>query len=423
MSDDKSVKSIFNFLYKYTKNSKQEKKSIGLVAVQKEIENELLSNDVHRIVVNKIMIALKNYLINSAVIQNESSEEVAIRSFRSLLINSMKGSSREITIKNDKLCVITVYGFPGVGKTTFCGKLGQYLMKERDGVKIAIVSLDYKRKAGHEQLEAISKSIGARFIHNSNVSPNNTVSALECAIKKAEHDGNNVLIIDTPALDFNSAEEVTNLQLIHGVISNKLGPQHNFNLFVVDGMMGKTCYEVTSRVRQILPINSIAMSKGVSNFGIGSVINARFGLRKPILYVSFSERLSDLQKFNFLDFATDLINNVTRINKIGQSKEDRSFSNFYELKKHLVESKSLESISLLTSSIKDKKESKLKAMALNFFLEAQIAIIDSMTIQERLSPSIINDSRAKRIANGSGATVSQVTILCCQVNKKKYKNC
>ena len=412
------MSSIFSFLDSYVERDRKKDNKIGFITILNRIRLELSSIDIHPKVVDVIVEQIKANIPPNNIMNNEffQVEEKIMKSLKDTLMISMRGESMKIldnrVVGQNKLKIIKIYGMYGAGKTTFCGKLTSYIKKYTKDAKFAVTSIDYKRSAGQKQLSDIVNLTNAYFIKQDDVSESNISKMINSAIDEANKNNCNYLIIDTPGCEFNSKKEIDIMKLISNTCYTDL------NICVVDSMIGKVCYSIMDKIRNHIPIDGIVITKVINKGDIGSVLNARFGSRKPVFCISFSEKIDDISKFNFLESSIEYTKKIEpRVLSRSSNQKNGKFTNFYDLRKYLVESSSSINISTLTSNIKDKEEARERAIALEIFLGIQISIIDSMTIQERLNPSLINTQRIKRIAKGCGLTFEEVSALCRQVYK------
>ena len=335
----------------------------------------------------------------------------------------MGGSASEINIQGNP-SVVLMSGLQGSGKTTFSGKLANYL-KTKKGKKPLLVACDVYRPAAIDQLHVVGEQLGVEVY--SNKEEKNPVKIAEAAIAHAKASGFNMVIIDTAgrlAVDEKMMEEIAE-------IKRAIKPQEI--LFVVDAMTGQDAVNTAKAFNERLDFDGVVLTKLDGDTRGGAALSIKEVVDKPIKFIGTGEKMDALDVFYPERMADrilgmgDVISLVERaqeqydadkVRKMQKRIAKNQFS-FIDFMDHIQQIKKMGSIKDLMGMIPGLGKS-IKNMDIDDdAFKGVEAIIQSMTIQEREQPELINSSRKKRIASGSGTTIQEVNRLIKQFEETR----
>jgi signal recognition particle subunit SRP54 len=326
----------------------------------------------------------------------------------------MGGAKEEIQLKGDP-SVILISGLQGSGKTTFSGKLGTYLKKQ--GRQVLLVACDIYRPAAIEQLKTLGEQIGIEVY----AEPGNK-NALEIAsnaIEYAKKTGKKTVIVDTAgrlAVDEVMMNEISALK-------ESLKPSET--LFVVDSMTGQDAVNTAKTFDESLDFDGVVLTKLDGDSRGGAAISIRHVVNKPIKFISTGEKMENLDLFYPDRMAQRILGMgdvVSLVEKAQQSFDEdeakrlnakirKNQFDFDDFLSQLEQIKKMGNIKDLLGMIPGMGKA-IKGLDIDdeSFIPIE-AIIRSMTPQERGNPALIDGSRRKRIAKGSGRTIQEVNNL------------
>lgn len=387
----------------------------------REVRRTLLEADVNFSVAKEFISRVKEKSLGVTVIKSISPGQQIIKIFHSELINLL--GKENVPLKLDGLppSVIMVVGLQGSGKTTFVSKLAKHLRDQ--GKNPMMVAADVYRPAAIDQLEKLGKQISMPVYSKSRKNP---VKICKNAIKLARKDATDVVILDTAGRLHIDEEMMKELQKINKEVDS------NEILFVADGMIGQDAVNAADKFNSMLPISGIVLTKLDGDARGGAALSIREVTKKPIKFVSVGEKISDLEKFyperfagrilgkgdivSFVEKAQETINDK-EADKLEKKIRKNEFD-LLDFQKQLKMIRKLGPLSSLMEMIPG--ASKFKNVQVDEKRVDNIAaIMNSMTIQEKEIPNIINASRKKRIARGSGLGVVDVNRLLNQFKQMK----
>jgi signal recognition particle subunit SRP54 len=313
--------------------------------------------------------------------------------------------------------VIALVGLQGSGKTTTVAKLANVLRKQ--GRQPVLVAADIHRPAAVDQLQALGKSLGLPV---RTVGANSVADDVAAVVKGAVADGRDTVIVDTAGrLHVDEAM----MQEVEAIIRSA-GPHEV--LLAVDAMTGQDAVEAASAFKARLPITGLVLTKVDSDARGGAALSIRAATGVPVKFLGTSERLDGLEVFHPDRLATrilgmgDILTLVERAQEHVDEKEAEAqarkllesrftFDDFYKQLQQVKKMgpigdllKMMPGMGGLAKQMPDPQQAERQMKTIE-------AIISSMTREERQDPTILNGSRRKRIANGSGVTVSEVNAL------------
>lgn len=388
---------------------------INVAETTKEIRRALLDADVSFKVAKEFTNRIKEKAIGENVLTTLQPGQVLTKIVHSELVELMGGAESTIAISGNP-AVILIAGLQGSGKTTFTGKLANYL-KTKKGKNPLLVGGDVYRPAAMDQLEVLGGQVGAEvYLERENKNP---VEIAENAVKHARQNGFNVVIVDTAgrlAVDEKMMDEI-------GRVKDAVKPQEI--LFVVDSMTGQDAVNTAKAFNDKLDFNGVVLTKLDGDTRGGAALSIREVVTKPIKFVGTGEKMDALDVFYPSRMADrilgmgDVVSLVEKAEaqfdeeqarklqkKIAKNQFD--FTDFYEQIQQIKKMGNLKDLVGMIPGIG--KMMKDVDIDDNAFKGIE-SIIDSMTPYERKNPKLINGSRRKRIARGSGNDVAEVNKI------------
>lgn len=380
----------------------------------REIRLALLEADVNFKVAKEFTNKVIQRAVGANVMESLTPAQMVIKIVNEELTSLMGENYSKLNIPSKPPCTIMMCGLQGAGKTTHCAKLAKMLKSQ--GHRPLLVACDIYRPAAIKQLEVLAQSIGVPVFQEGTLSP---VEIAKHAASHAKDYGNDIVIIDT-AGRLHIDEELMN-ELLN--IKSAVSPSEI--LLVVDAMTGQDAVNVAKSFDEKLDISGIIMTKLDGDARGGAALSIKAITGKPIKFVGVGEKLGNIEVFHPDRMASrilgmgdvlTLIEDATinfdkkQAEKMAQKLEQNSFdlNDLMEQFKQIRKMGPLKSIlGKLPGLDKHLKDVDID----DKILDRTCAIILSMTSKERKKPSIINPSRKKRIAAGSGMKVEDVNKL------------
>jgi signal recognition particle subunit SRP54 len=388
---------------------------INVAETLKEIRKALLDADVNYKIAKQFTDTVKEKAIGQNVIQAISPGQLMTKLVHDELVALMGGGMSDINL-NGNPSVILMSGLQGSGKTTHSGKLANFL-KNKKGRKPLLVACDVYRPAAIDQLKVVGDSIGIPVF--TNFESKDPVEIAKQGIEHAKQNNLNVVIIDTAgrlAIDEAMMNEIAN-------IKKAVNPQEI--LFVVDAMTGQDAVNTAKSFNDVLNFDGVILTKLDGDSRGGAALSIKSVVDKPIKFIGTGEKMEALDVFYPERMADrilgmgDVVSLVERAQaqfneeeakklqkKIAQNKFD-----FEDFMGQLQQIKKMGNLKDLVSMIPGMGKA-LKDIDISDDAFKHIeAIIQSMTIEERKNPDILNGSRRRRIAMGSGNDIAEVNKL------------
>ncbi|MFQ5751371.1 MAG: signal recognition particle protein [bacterium] len=381
----------------------------------REIRRVLLEADVNFRVAKDFIAKVQEKALGQAVLKSITPAQQVIKIIHDELTALM--GDAEATLKTASLppTIIMLVGLQGSGKTTLAGKLASYL-KNRERVSM-LVAADLQRPAAIEQLKIVGEQVGARVLAQYDSTP---IKVCVDAVKQARKEGLDTVIFDTAGRLHIDAELMTELTQI----KEKTQPHEIF--FVADGMTGQDAVNTAQQFDQRLDFTGIVLTKLDGDARGGAALSIRAVTGKPIKFISVGEKFAALEKFHPDRMASRILGMgdvVSLVEKAQQAvdeekarklekklrRQEFTLEDFYDQLQQIKKMGPLEELMQMIPGLGGKamKDLKVDEGALVY----TEAIINSMTPYERRCPNIINGSRRKRIAQGSGTSVQEVNKL------------
>ena len=390
----------------------------------REVKLALLEADVNFKVVKEFVAQVKEKAMGAEVLQSLTPGQQVIKIVNEQLIELMGGTNSKLTYSPSGFTVLMMVGLQGTGKTTTCGKLAAYLKK--NGKKPMLAACDIYRPAAIDQLEVVGKTVDVPVYADRE----NRVAediALK-ARKEAEKKGFDVLIVDT------AGRLQIDEELMEELVRVKKAIKPHEILLVVDALTGQDAVNAAEGFNEKLGIDGIIMTKMDGDSRGGAALSAKKVTGKPVKFIGVGEKFDALEPFHPERMASRILGMGDMLSLIEKAQESYDEEKAAKLEKKIRKNeftledfldqmgevqkmggigKMLEMLPGMNSkSVSDdeieKSEKEFRQME---------AIICSMTLEERRNPSLLNASRRKRIAAGSGQPVSKINSLI-----KKYED-
>jgi signal recognition particle subunit SRP54 len=390
----------------------------------RQIRLALLEADVNFQVVKQFTSAVKERALGAEVLQSLNPGQQVVKLVDEELTKLMGGSGRDLVFASSGPTVILMAGLQGSGKTTTVGKLARHL-REQHGKKVAVAACDVYRPAAVEQLIKVGGDAGATVYEQG--TGRNPVDIAEWARGQAKVDGQDVLIIDTSGrlhIDEELMEELADIR--------KRTKPHNV-LLVVDAMTGQDAVNVAQRFAEVANFDGVILTKLDGDARGGAALSVKAVTGKPILYASTGEKLDAFERFHPDRMAQRILGMgdvLTLVEKAErQFDEDQAAELERKIRKEqftlddfldqLKQIRKMGPLSGLLKMIPGMGAQLGNVKVDDRELDRLQAIITSMTPEERANPQILNGSRRRRIARGSGTSVQAVNQLVKQFGQMK----
>jgi signal recognition particle subunit SRP54 len=395
---------------------------INVAATVKEVRRALMDADVNYKVAKDVTDRVREKAIDRKVMIAVEPGQLFIKIVQEELMDLMGGQAQSVNLKGSP-AVILIAGLQGSGKTTFSGKFAAYLKKQ--GRQVLLVACDVYRPAAITQLQVLGEQIGVEvFAEPEN---KNAVDIAKNALAYAKVKGKSVVIVDTAgrlAVDEVMMKEVED-------IKKTVSPSEI--LFVVDSMTGQDAVNTAKTFNERLDFDGVVLTKLDGDSRGGAALSIKAVVNKPIKFISTGEKMDALDIFYPDRMASrilgmgDVISLVERAQQAFDEDESRRLNkkmreNKFDLTDFLMQ---LEQIKKM-GNIKDLMSmipgvgSQIKDIDIsNDSFKPIEAIIKSMTPKEREKPDVIDGSRKKRIAAGSGTDIQQVNNLLKQFDQMR----
>ncbi len=380
----------------------------------REIRRVLLEADVNLQVARDFITRVKEKAEGTKVLKSIKPGEQFIKIIHNELIHVLGDKSAELDLKK-KPAIILMAGLQGSGKTTTCAKLALRLKNE--GKKVLLTAADVYRPAAIDQLKSLAKQIDVAIYDEGLGNP---VSICANAVAKGKSDRFDVVILDTAGRLHVDGEMMNEIQEISDTVS-----PHEI-LFVADGMTGQDAVTSAKAFSEALPLTGTILTKLDGDARGGAAVSIRQVTGTPIKFAGVTEKMDGLEPFNPKQMADrimgfgDVLSLVKKAEQLTDEKtiaklEKKMLGNEFTLEDfqtQLNQLKKMGSLQQLVGMMPGVNRKLLKGMDMdNRQLSWTEAIINSMTLAERRRPNIINGSRRKRIARGSGRTLQEVNQL------------
>ncbi len=387
------------------------------------VKMALLEADVNFKVVKDFVAVVKEKSLGAGVLDSLTPDQMVIKIVKDELVDMMGGSASKLTFSPSGFTVIMLVGLQGTGKTTTAGKLAAWL--KQTGKHPMLAACDIYRPAAIDQLEIVGKAVNTPVYVNRE--SRDAVQIAEEAIADAQRKGCNVLVVDTAGrlqIDEELMDELKNLK-------SSIKP-HEI-LLVVDALTGQDAVNIADGFNKALGVDGIIMTKMDGDSRGGAALSVKSVTGKPIKFMGTGEKYNALEPFHPDRIASRILGMGDVMSLIEQAEnafdeeesrklEEKIRRNKFDLEDFLGQMRQINKLGGISKlidmipgiSAAQKREINFEQSRAE--LKKWEAIILSMTPFERAKPNVLNASRRKRIAAGSGHTVQDVNQLI-----KKYE--
>ncbi len=390
----------------------------------REVKLALLEADVNFKVVKEFIKAVTERAVGAEVLESLLPAQQIVKIVNEELIKLMGGEAPKINISPKPPTVIMMVGLQGAGKTTHSGKIAAYFKKK--GKNPLLVACDVYRPAAVDQLHIVGEAVNVPvFSMGTKLSP---VDIARAGVEHAKKNGNDMVLIDTAGRLHVDEELMAELVNIKSAVN-----PHEI-LLVVDAMLGQDAVNVAKTFNELLDITGVVLTKMDGDTRGGAALSVKYITGKPIKFVGTGEKLDALELFYPDRMASRILGMGDILSLIEKAEEAYDQKNAEELEKKMREQtftledfldqlrqlKKMGNLDSILAMLPGANTGALKNAQVDESQMVKIeAIILSMTKKERTYPDIINGSRRKRIAQGSGTTVEDVNKLLKQFDQMK----
>jgi signal recognition particle subunit SRP54 len=392
----------------------------------REIRLVLLEADVNFKVVKQFTSQVKERCVGEGVLESLNPGQQVVKIVNEELAALMGGASRDLAFASSGPTVILMAGLQGSGKTTACAKLAKHLAKQ--GRRVALAACDTERPAAVEQLVTVGKRAGATVYEQG--TDRDPVEIAEWALGQARSAGEDVLIVDTAGRLHIDEELMVELAAIR-----KRTKPHDV-LLVLDAMTGQDAVNVAESFAEQVDFDGVLLTKLDGDARGGAALSVKAVTGKPILYASVGEKLDQLERFHPERMASRILGMGDVLSLIEKAEEVSDSEQAEELERKIRRQQfTLEDFLQQMSQVRrmgplsnvlglmpgmGKAMKQMRQVNMDDKeLDRIEAIILSMTPDERARPDLIDGSRRKRIARGSGTTVQAVNQLVKQFGQMR----
>ena len=394
---------------------------VNVAETLKEVRRALLDADVNFKIAKQFTNTVKDKAMGQDVLTTLNPGQLMVKIVKDELTELMGGDTVGINLGGSPT-VILMSGLQGSGKTTFSGKLANFL-KTKKTKQVLLVGCDVYRPAAINQLQVVGEQIGVEvYAEEGNQNP---VEISQNAIKHAKANGKNVVIIDTAGRLAVDEEMMTEISNIHKAVNP------NETLFVVDSMTGQDAVNTAKAFNDVLNFDGVVLTKLDGDTRGGAALSIKSVVNKPIKFIGTGEKMDAIDVFHPDRMADRILGMGDVVSLVERAQEQYDEAEARKLQKKIAKNqfgfddflnqiqqiKKMGSMKDLVGMIPGAGKA-LKGMDIDDDAFKGIeAIIHSMTPSERSTPSSINASRKKRIAKGSGTSVQEVNQLMKQFDQ------
>jgi len=385
----------------------------------REVRMALLEADVALPVVKDFVSQIKEKALGQDVMKSLDPGQAFVKVVNDELIHIMGDANDELNLAAQPPAVILMAGLQGAGKTTTVAKLAKWL-SERQKKSVLVTSADVYRPAAIKQLETLAEEVGASFFPSS--TDQDPVDIAKAAVEEAKKQFKDVVIIDTAGRLAIDDEMMAEIQRVHSAIN----PIET--LFVVDAMTGQDAANTAKAFNEALPLTGVVLTKADGDARGGAALSVRSITGKPIKFIGVGEKTDALEPFHPERIASRILGMGDVLTLVEEAERKLDKKKADKLAKKLSRGKGFDLNDLLDqfhqmqnmggmAGLLDKLPGMggmveaAQSQVNDGALKQMEAIIQSMTPKERAFPDVINGSRKKRIATGSGTQIQDVNRL------------
>ncbi|MCH8976771.1 MAG: signal recognition particle protein [Proteobacteria bacterium] len=391
----------------------------NIAGAMREVRMALLEADVALPVVRDFIEHVRQRAVGEEVMTSLTPGQAVVKIVEEELISLMGEVNASLNFNTQPPAVIMMAGLQGAGKTTTVGKLARYL-KEKEKKKILVVSCDVYRPAAIEQLKVLANEINVEFYPTEKIQ--NPVDIAKAVLDHARIHNFDSLLVDTAGRLHIDDEMMEEIKQLHAVLTP------SDTLFVVDSMMGQDAVNAAKAFDEALPLTGIVLTKTDGDARGGAALSVRHVTGKPIMFMGTGEKITEFSAFHPGRMASRILGMGDVLSLIEEVQEKTDIKKAEKLATKLKKGKrfSLEDFRDQLQQMRGmggmaSMMDKLPGMgSLSVNVNTQVgdqqfikleSIINSMTPHERKMPAVINGSRKKRIAAGSGTQIQDVNRL------------
>jgi signal recognition particle subunit SRP54 len=385
----------------------------------REVRRALLEADVALPVVRAFVDRVRERAIGQEVLRSLTPGQALIKVVRDELVAVMGETGAELKLNVQPPAVVLMAGLQGSGKTTTCAKLA-HLLKERQKKSVLLVSADVYRPAAIAQLETLAGQVGAVFHPSS--PQDDPVDIARSAVAEARKRFLDVVIVDTAGRLHIDEAMMAEIERVHAAVS----PVET--LFVVDSMTGQDAANSAKAFHDALPLTGVILTKTDGDARGGAALSIRHITGKPIKFIGVGEKVTALEPFHPDRIASrilgmgDVLSLVEEAQRVVDKEQAEKLAkkikkgkgfDLSDFRDQLLQMSTMGGLSGLMDKLPGMANipDQVKSQVNDNEIKRLIAIVNSMTPQERRHPGIINGSRKKRIARGSGTQVQDINKL------------
>jgi signal recognition particle subunit SRP54 len=396
---------------------------INVAETLKEVRRALLDADVNFNTAKNFTNSVKEKALGRDVLRSVSPGQLMVKICHEELVELMGGNETEINLKGNP-AVILMSGLQGSGKTTFTGKLGNYLTKKK-GKKVLLVACDVYRPAAIDQLHVLGEQLSIEVF--SDREDKDPVKIATNAVNHARSKGFNVVIVDTAgrlAIDQQMMDEIAR-------VKSAINPSET--LFVVDSMTGQDAVNTANAFNEKINFDGVVLTKLDGDTRGGASLSIKAVVNKPIKFVGTGEKMDALDVFYPSRMADrilgmgDVVSLVEKAQEQFDEEEARRLQkkimkdqfDFNDFLAQLEQIKKMGNVKDLMGMIPGMGKAMKDVDVPDDAFKGVEAIIRSMTPKERANPGLLNTSRKNRIARGSGTNIQEVNKLMKQFDEMR----
>jgi signal recognition particle subunit SRP54 len=390
-----------------------------IITATRELRMALLEADVALPVIKSFIEKLKTRALGAEITQSLTPGQAFLRVVQQELTEALGGTSEPLNLRAQPPVVILMAGLQGSGKTTTTAKLARRL-KEDEKKSVVVVSCDVYRPAAIEQLRIVATSVGATVFPSA--VGQNPVDIAKAALAEARKLYADVLIVDTAGRTTVDQAMMAEIAAIHAAVS----PTET--LFVVDSMTGQDAANTAKAFADAVPLTGVVLTKVDGDSRGGAALSVRTVTGKPIKFLGVGEKTDKLEVFHPERIATRIIGqgdvltlieettkkvDAEKAQKLAQKMTSKRGFDLADFREQMQQMQSMGSLESILEKLPGgaQMQAQLKNVNAEKEIRRTVAIINSMTPQERKFPDLIKASRKRRIAAGSGVEVQEVNKM------------
>jgi signal recognition particle subunit SRP54 len=392
----------------------------------REVRMALLEADVALPVAKEFLEQVRTRALGQEVLASLTPGQAFVKIVHDELVVLMGEANKRLELAVKPPAIVLLAGLQGTGKTTTAGKLARFL-KEREGKSVMLASVDVYRPAAIEQLRRLASQVGAEFFEAPSKQP---VEIARAAIEESRRRQTQVLIVDSAGRLHIDEEMMQEIRAVHAA----LAPTET--LFVVDSMAGQDAVNTARAFNEALPITGVILTKTDGDARGGAALSVRKVTGKPIKFLGIGEKSEALEPFHpervaarilgmgdVMSLVEDAVRVVDRDKTEQLAKKLKTGKGFDldDFRDQMMQMERMGGVAAMLDKLPGVSE--IPESARNQVNDKQIkrlvAIINSMTPQERRHPDVIRGSRKRRIAAGSGTQVQEVNRLLKQFDQTR----